>query len=119
YTVGERLWLNTDKGTLALQNTARNDGLGTESGIDLPNEYAGIVPDKDAKKRLGEESNYQAISRQEASDFFTGDNVQLAIGQGLLTATPLQLANAYATFANGGTRYRPLIADTVVAPGAL
>jgi penicillin-binding protein 2 len=118
YNVGERLWLNTDKGTLALQTVARNYGLGTESEIDLPNEYAGIVPDKDVKKRLGEQSNYKAISRQEASDYFTGDNVQLAIGQGLLTATPLQLANAYATFANGGTRYRPLIADTVVAPGA-
>ena len=118
YNVGERLWLNTDKGTLALQTTARNYGLGTESGIDLPNEYAGIVPDKDVKRRLGEQSNYKAISRQEASDFFTGDNVQLAIGQGLLTATPLQLANAYATFANGGTRYRPLIANAVLGPGS-
>jgi penicillin-binding protein 2 len=115
YNVGERLWLNTDKGTLALQTVARNYGLGTRSEIDLPNEYSGIVPDKDVKKRLGDQ---EVISHQEASDFFTGDNVQLAIGQGLLTATPLQLANAYATFANGGTRYRPLIADTVIAPGA-
>ena len=46
-----------------------------------------------------------------------GDNVLFAIGQGLLSATPLQLTNAYATFANGGNRMRPMVALGVVRPG--
>src|SRR4029077_16760494 len=45
--------------------------------------------------------------------WFTGDNVNLAIGQGELVTTPLQLANAYAAFANGGTVYQPRVATEV------
>lgn len=46
----------------------------------------------------------------------TGDSIVLGIGQGLLGVTPLQLANGYATFANGGTLYAPKIVDRVENP---
>jgi penicillin-binding protein 2 len=46
-----------------------------------------------------------------------GDNVQLSVGQGLLAASPLQLAQAYGTLANGGDVNRPLIALALLEPG--
>ena len=51
-------------------------------------------------------------------NWFTGDNVNMSIGQGDVAVTPLQLANAYATFANGGTRFAPNVATKVTFPGA-
>ncbi len=48
---------------------------------------------------------------------FTGDNVQLAIGQNAVAVTPLQLANAYSTLANGGTLYSPNIAVKITKGG--
>ena len=45
------------------------------------------------------------LGKNEAPRLLVGDNVQVAIGQGLMAATPLQLANAYSTIANGGFLY--------------
>jgi penicillin-binding protein 2 len=58
------------------------------------------------------------IRKDEGQGYYTGDNLQLAIGQGLLTATPLQLANGYATFANGGSLLKPQIALAILEAGA-
>jgi penicillin-binding protein 2 len=49
--------------------------------------------------------------------YFVGDNVQLAIGQGLLSATPLQLTTAYATIANQGFVYQPKLVKAIYNPG--
>ena len=48
--------------------------------------------------------------------WYTGNNVEMAFGQGGTVLTPLALANAYATFANGGTRWTPEVAAAVVSP---
>jgi len=101
YTLGANLWIQKSRYGLAIQDAARRLGLGTPSGIELPFEAAGRVPE--SRKRL-HETNPKAFPN---GGWFTGDNVQLAIGQGELVVTPLQLANAYATFANGGTLYAP------------
>ncbi len=114
YTLGESLWLDTLKGTDALQTELRNFGMGSRLGIDLPNETAGLIPDAEIKKALAKKG---VIGKFEGSQYFTGDNVQLSIGQGLLGVTPLQLANGYATFANGGTLYKPRIAKAIYAAG--
>ena len=45
-----------------------------------------------------------------------GDNIEMAFGQGATVVTPIEEAEAYATFANRGTRYQPEVADEVVAP---
>ena len=81
-------------------------GFGADTGIDLPFEFDGTVPDKALKKRYAE---LGVISEDEGRGYYAGDNVQLAIGQGLLSATPLQLAVGYATIAN--RRLRAQAAD--------
>jgi len=113
YRIGAELQLNKDP---MLQTVARQFGYGADTGIDLPAEISGTVPDAALKKRLSERVP-PAISKTEGSGYFVGDNVLFATGQGLLSATPLQLANAYSTFANGGNRMRPMVALGVVKPG--
>jgi penicillin-binding protein 2 len=113
YRIGAELQLAQNP---TLQNVARQFGYGSDSGIDLPAEISGTVPDAALKKRLAER-NPPVISPDEGRGYFVGDNVLFAIGQGLLSATPLQLTNAYATFANGGNRMRPMMALGVVEPG--
>lgn len=77
-------------------------GLGQAAGIDLPGELDGLVPDE-RWKRL----NY-------AETWLTGDTYNMAIGQGFILATPLQMVNAYATIANRGTLYRPHLVKEIV-----
>jgi len=76
-------------------------GLGEPTGIDLPGENAGLVPSRKWKRLT-----YSEI-------WVTGDTYNMAIGQGFLLATPLQILNATAAVANGGTLYRPRIASQV------
>ena len=51
-----------------------------------------------------------------AASWFTGDNIEMAFGQGETVLTPIEQAVAYATFANGGTRYAPQVASEIVDP---
>lgn len=75
-------------------------GYGSVSGIDLPGEASGLIPDPEwKKKRLNER-------------WYVGDDYHASIGQGFITATPLQIVNAIATIANGGTLYEPHIAKS-------
>jgi len=87
---------------------ARQYGFGAQSGIDLPGEVDGIVPDNAWKQEvLG-------------APVFPGETYQAGIGQGYDAVTPLQLVNAYAALANGGTLYQPQIVREIVGPdGAL
>ncbi|MFL5843234.1 MAG: penicillin-binding transpeptidase domain-containing protein [Solirubrobacteraceae bacterium] len=113
--------------TEVIQDMARNLGLGGTTGIDLPFESEGNVPDwkwreersaVEAKCRkekdipLGPEYSVYAAAAAGCgiSDMRTwsiGDNVSLAIGQGDVQATPLQMAVAYSTIAMDGRRPRP------------
>ena len=86
-----------------IQRAALLFGFGAQTGIALPGEGVGRVPSPTAAEAAGE-------------PWRTGDSIVLAIGQGVLGATPLQLANGYAAFANGGTLYAPKIVDRVENP---
>ena len=101
YTLGVELNAQTSKIGEHLQQVARNFGMGRESDIDLPGEEKGLVPD--ANWKWNRFSYAQTYDRR----WFPGDAANLAIGQGFLQTTPLQLAVSYSAIANGGTVYRP------------
>lgn len=84
-----------------LQEVARDFGLGKAMDIDLRGEQEGLVPD--ATWKWNRFSYAQTFDRR----WFPGDTVNMAIGQGFLQVTPLQLAAVYGAIANGGTVYRP------------
>ena len=113
YRIGERI-MQDNGGRPVLQEEVRKFGFGADSGIELPFEFDGTVPDRALKAKYAEAG---VISEDEGLGYFVGDNVQLAIGQGLLSATPLQLANAYATLANGGFVYQPKLVKAIYNPG--
>ncbi len=83
---------------------ARQYGFGSPTGIDLPGEVSGIVPTNTWKQDvLG-------------APIFPGETYQAGIGQGYDVVTPIQLINAYAALANGGTLYQPQIVHDIVGP---
>lgn len=88
-------------------------GFGADSGIELPYEWDGRIPDDEVKRQLVEAG---VLLKDEAPFLVTGDLVQVSIGQGLFAATPLQVANAYAAIANQGFVMVPHIVKAIYAP---
>lgn len=113
YKIGEESFVLSG-GAPILQEQVRLFSFGEKTGIDLPYEFSGRVPDKDLKRELFDRG---VLHPSESANYLVGDNVQLAIGQGLLAATPLQLAVGYSMFANGGFRVVPGVALALLAPG--
>ena len=79
-------------------------GFGKPTGIDLPGEVSGIVPTNQWKQ--------DALGAR----IFPGEVYQAGIGQGYNVVTPIQLINAYAALANGGTLYKPQLVRDIVGP---
>jgi penicillin-binding protein 2 len=113
YKIGEQIF--TQRGNKpVLEEQVRLFGFGSPTEIDLPYEFIGTIPSKALKQRLAASG---AIAKDEGRGFYVGDNVQFSIGQGLLSATPLQLAVAYGALANGGKVLRPRVVRAILAPG--
>ncbi len=81
---------------------ARRFGLGAPTGVDLPNERPGLIPDKAWKKRVLKDV------------WHPGENLINGIGQGYVTATPIQLATMTARVANGGFAVVPHVARDLI-----
>jgi len=81
-------------GVERLADYARAFGLGSRTGLDLPGESNGLVPTPQWKRQQYQET------------WTTGNTYNMSIGQGDVLVTPLQMANALAVVANGGTLYQ-------------
>ena len=104
YSLGMKA--KASKGGGMIQNWARQYGLGEKSGIDLPAEVDGLIPNPAWRNRLYQE---HLTDRP----WSVGDNINLAVGQGDLEADPLQMAVAYAALGNGGKVLTPHLGDDV------
>jgi penicillin-binding protein 2 len=145
YKIAYEMWLNEgglepkDDAPEYIANTARAFGYGESTGIDLPGEAAGRIPDRSWRREYyAANKDYYCNFDEEASpadlksdylqlyadefcadgyQFRAGDAVLSAIGQGDVLSTPLQTARAYAAVANGGTLYKPQVAKAVMSAG--
>ncbi|GAA2440518.1 penicillin-binding protein 2 [Streptomyces macrosporus] len=111
---------------------AHEFGLGKRTGIDLPNEVTGRVPDRKWKQEYWEankeawceygkkDGDYvEKIAYEncvEGNKLRAGDSVNYSIGQGDTLVTPIQMAVIYAALSNGGTVYEPTVGKAVVGP---
>ncbi|MFJ6938844.1 penicillin-binding protein 2 [Streptomyces sp. NPDC101132] len=138
YRLGHQEW-QRDGGLKPKKNahdwfyrTAREFGFGGETGIDVPNEVKGRIPDRQWKKAFWE-ANKDAWCKQgkkggtyveqiayesclEGNQLKAFDSINFAIGQGDVLITPIQLATAYSAISNGGTLYTPTIGKAVISP---
>ncbi|MEO5668241.1 MAG: penicillin-binding protein 2 [Bdellovibrionota bacterium] len=84
-----------------IASVATDFGLGTRTGIDLPGEIPGLIPTREWKTKTFHE------------EWFQGETLSVAIGQGSTLVTPLQLALAYGTIGNGGLVFQPYVVSKI------
>jgi penicillin-binding protein 2 len=107
YRLGAAIWAHDParKATL-IQAWARKLGLGTRPPIDLTGAAAGYLP-----------MPGRYFEQQSGTPYTEGQAVNLAIGQGALQVSPLQLAVAYSALINGGKVVRPHVGEAVIRNG--
>jgi len=138
YQLAYQMWLKDDpNGEPAahpkdpMQHMELAWGFGRSTGIDLPEENPGVVPDRAWKLDYWKatrkyackhgDPNGSYVEQIEAEDcksgyvWLPGDAVNASIGQGDVLVTPLQLARAYAALANGGTLYSPRVGAALIS----
>ena len=106
YEIGKGFFYDKDHPE-GMQETFKKFGLGSLTGIDLPSEAQGRVPDAEWKW------NYWSSATDEQRTWQGGDNANLSIGQGDLLVTCMQMVDAYAGIANRGPIYKPHVLKSV------
>ena len=102
YTVGGGYGEQEGLGPSRIKDYLQLFGWGERTGIDLPEETSGFIPDPAWKERVKEEK------------WWDGDTYHLSIGQGDILATPLQIAAAFSAIANGGKLYQPQVVKEIL-----
>lgn len=104
YTVGGGYKDIAGLGIARIKRYANLFGLGAKLGIDVPGEASGSMPDAEWKKEHVKNDPLWRL----------GDTYNASIGQGYVRVTPLQLTSAIAAIANGGTLWKPYVADALL-----
>jgi len=116
YTVGDEFWHiwkgGDEQRGMGIQTEARDLGFGEPTGIEV-DESGGRVPDPEWKADFARTYYKDKKDQEDNAIWYPFDDIFPAVGQGDLTVTPLQLANAYAAFANNGTLWQPHVAQQV------
>lgn len=89
YTLANKLGIDT------MARYANSVGIGVKTGVDLPEEAAGVMPSEAWKQKVMHDK------------WYAGETISVGIGQGAIEATPLQLARALGGIASGGVLRRP------------
>jgi penicillin-binding protein 2 len=145
YNIGYSMWqtddnkanyqLNPHAPTQKMQQMELDWGFGNYTGVDLPEDAPGTIPTRQWLYTMYEDNAHKGenwckngkangsyVQQIEYDDcqsgwvWEPGQAAIAAIGQGYVTSTPLQLANAYTALANGGTLYSPRIGEALVSP---
>jgi penicillin-binding protein 2 len=107
YRLGARIWgADPARKATLIQSWARKLGLGARPPVDLTGAAAGYLP-----------MPGKYFERLSGTPYTEGQAVNLAIGQGALQVSPLQLAVAYSALVNGGTVLRPHVGEAVIRDG--
>jgi penicillin-binding protein 2 len=99
YSLGHRLGIDR------IKSVATDFGLGLLTGLGSKNEGPGLIPSKEWKKK--------AFKNRSDQTWFPGETLSVAIGQGAVMVTPLQMARAYAALVNGGLLIKPRLVRRV------
>jgi len=108
YTVGGGYRDQKGLGPTKIKKYLELFGWNKKTGIDLPEEAEGFIPDKEWKKTYFE--------RKEDQIWYDGDTYNMAIGQGYLKITPLEVAASFIPIANGGKLFQPQVVKKIVDP---
>lgn len=85
---------------------AKEFGIGSKTGIDIPGELAGTLPSPEWKKKR--------FKKKQDQRWLPGDLINMSIGQGYVLTTPIQIASAYQAIANNGVQLKPTVVDRFV-----
>ncbi len=102
YTVGGGYGNQEGLGPTKIKKYLEFFGWGEKTGIDIPGEVKGFIPDKEWKKKTW------------GQGWWDGDTYNLSIGQGYLKITPLEVATGFASIANGGKLLKPQVVKSIV-----
>jgi len=106
YTIGGGYGDQEGLGPTRIKKYLELFGWGEKTGIDLPAEETGLIPDPEWKK--------QNFKKKIDQIWYDGDTYNFSIGQGFLKVTPLQVATAFAAIANGGKLYQPRVLQKII-----
>jgi penicillin-binding protein 2 len=113
YELGKRFYLLPPDRGHPLQGWANRFGLGEKTSVDIGPEVSGLIPTPEWRRKQYSAKQFTEVDRT----WKPGYSIQMAIGQGQILVTPLQMTRLYALIANGGKLVTPHLADDVELTG--